>query len=44
LFLHAVELGFEHPVVAESLRWEMPLPEELAGFLASMRSGANNDT
>jgi 23S rRNA pseudouridine1911/1915/1917 synthase len=41
LFLHATELGFLHPVTAELLRWEMPLPADLGAFLVSLRTGSN---
>ncbi len=33
-FLHATELGFEHPVTGELLRFDAPLPPDLARFLA----------
>lgn len=39
LFLHAVELGFTHPVSGEALHWEMPLPAELREHLAKLRGG-----
>ena len=42
-FLHATELGFQHPVSAETLRWEMPLPEELSEILASLRPAGENN-
>jgi 23S rRNA pseudouridine1911/1915/1917 synthase len=37
LALHAAELGFVHPVTGEELRFEMPLPEDLAQFLKQLR-------
>jgi 23S rRNA pseudouridine1911/1915/1917 synthase len=37
LFLHATELGFVHPVTAESLHWEMPMPEDLRTCLDRLR-------
>jgi 23S rRNA pseudouridine1911/1915/1917 synthase len=37
LALHAVELGFVHPVTQEPLHWTMPLPEDLQGFLQRLR-------
>src|SRR5262249_38888281 len=40
LFLHAAELGFEHPSTGEPMRWEMPLPRELATFIESLRQGS----
>lgn len=39
LFLHAVELGFVHPVTGEALHWNMPLPAELREFLEKLRGG-----
>lgn len=38
LFLHAAELGFQHPATNENLHWEMPLPQELATVLASVEA------
>lgn len=37
LALHAVELGFTHPVTGSDLHWEMPLPRDLQTFLESLR-------
>jgi 23S rRNA pseudouridine1911/1915/1917 synthase len=37
LFLHAVELGFDHPASGEKLHWTMPLPAELAAVLGRLR-------
>jgi len=37
LFLHAVELGFQHPATAEELHWTMPLPAELEQVLVRLR-------
>lgn len=37
LFLHAAELGFEHPKTREMMRWEMPLPADLHAFLATLK-------
>jgi 23S rRNA pseudouridine1911/1915/1917 synthase len=37
LFLHAVELGFVHPVTQEPLHWEMPLPADLRAVLERLR-------
>jgi 23S rRNA pseudouridine1911/1915/1917 synthase len=42
LALHAVELGFVHPVMGRELHWEMPLPADLEAFLARLR-GAGRD-
>jgi 23S rRNA pseudouridine1911/1915/1917 synthase len=40
LALHATELGFNHPVTAQPLHWEMPLPLDLQGFLQRLRNNA----
>ncbi len=37
--LHAAVLGFEHPVRGETLRFEAPMPEDMAGLLAKLRRG-----
>jgi 23S rRNA pseudouridine1911/1915/1917 synthase len=37
LALHAAELGFEHPVTGEPMRFEMPLPEDLEDLLDRLR-------
>jgi 23S rRNA pseudouridine1911/1915/1917 synthase len=37
LFLHAAELGFEHPVSGQALRFEAPLPADLAAVAAWAR-------
>jgi 23S rRNA pseudouridine1911/1915/1917 synthase len=37
LALHAAELGFEHPVTGEPMRFEMPLPDDLLAFLEALR-------
>lgn len=34
--LHAAVLGIAHPRTGEPVRWESPLPEDLAGWLASL--------
>ncbi len=39
LMLHAAELGFEHPVTGRSMRWESPLPADMALVLQRLRSG-----
>jgi 23S rRNA pseudouridine1911/1915/1917 synthase len=36
-FLHAVVLGFVHPVTGESLRFEEPLPPDLTAVLEVLR-------
>ncbi len=38
--LHAAELGFEHPVTGERMRFEMALPDDLAEFLKELRQQA----
>jgi 23S rRNA pseudouridine1911/1915/1917 synthase len=38
LALHAVELGFQHPVTGAALHWEMPLPADLQAFLDRLRA------
>jgi 23S rRNA pseudouridine1911/1915/1917 synthase len=37
LALHAAELAFEHPISGEQMRFDMPLPEDLADWLARLR-------
>jgi len=37
--LHAAVLGFAHPRTGEPLRFESPLPADLAGWLAAIRIG-----
>lgn len=34
--LHAAVLGFEHPVTGEAIRFEAPLPEDMADMLAML--------
>jgi 23S rRNA pseudouridine1911/1915/1917 synthase len=38
--LHAAVLGFEHPVTGETLRFESPLPADMARLLTALRSPA----
>jgi 23S rRNA pseudouridine1911/1915/1917 synthase len=38
LALHAVELGFVHPLTHQDMHWEMPLPPELQAFLDRLRA------
>ncbi len=40
LALHAAVLGVVHPATGERLRWESPLPDDLAGWLERLRTGA----
>ena len=35
-FLHAEQLGFEHPITGESLTFTAPLPDDLAQVLARL--------
>ncbi|MEJ1990821.1 MAG: RluA family pseudouridine synthase [Maritimibacter sp.] len=35
--LHAATLGFIHPVTGEAMRFEAPLPEDMAGLIAALR-------
>jgi len=37
LALHAAELGFDYPVTNTPMRWEMPFPADLQGFLERLR-------
>jgi 23S rRNA pseudouridine1911/1915/1917 synthase len=37
LALHAVELGFVHPVTEREMHWEMPLPPDLQALLTRLR-------
>jgi 23S rRNA pseudouridine1911/1915/1917 synthase len=37
LALHAAELGFEHPVTGEQMRFNMPLPRDLQEFIDRLR-------
>lgn len=36
--LHAVELGFVHPLTRQEMHWEMPLPPDLQAFLDRLRA------
>jgi 23S rRNA pseudouridine1911/1915/1917 synthase len=38
LALHAVELGFEHPVSGEHLHWTLPLSADLVRFVEGLRA------
>lgn len=40
LVLHAAVLGFTHPATGERVRWEAPLPPELAAWIARLRPGS----
>jgi 23S rRNA pseudouridine1911/1915/1917 synthase len=37
-FLHAWRLGFEHPITAQHLELEAPLPADLAAVLEMLRN------
>jgi 23S rRNA pseudouridine1911/1915/1917 synthase len=37
--LHAAVLGFEHPITGEALRFEAPLPADMALLVESLRKG-----
>lgn len=37
LALHAMVLGFVHPATGERVRWESPIPDELATWIARLR-------
>ncbi len=39
LMLHACELGFEHPITGEAMRWHMPIPADMAGLIERLRRG-----
>jgi 23S rRNA pseudouridine1911/1915/1917 synthase len=38
LALHAVELGFVHPVTHQEMHWQMPMPPDLQAFLDRLRA------
>jgi 23S rRNA pseudouridine1911/1915/1917 synthase len=38
LALHAAVLGFKHPTTGEQVRWERPLPAELANWVDRLRT------
>jgi 23S rRNA pseudouridine1911/1915/1917 synthase len=40
LALHAAVLGFDHPATGARLRWESPLPADLAALVERLRAGA----
>ncbi len=42
LALHAVELGFVHPVTHQEMHWEMPLPPDLQTFLDRLRAAGRD--
>ena len=42
LALHAAVLGFAHPTTRERVRFESPLPDELARYIARLRAPAHS--
>ncbi|CUI28406.1 Ribosomal large subunit pseudouridine synthase D [Cognatishimia activa] len=36
--LHAAVLGFEHPVSGENLRFEAPIPDDMAALISALRN------
>jgi 23S rRNA pseudouridine955/2504/2580 synthase len=40
MFLHSCSLGFVHPVTGEAIRFESPLPADLARFIARLDAAA----
>ncbi len=44
LALHATELGFQHPITGECMRFEMPLPADLLEFLNRLRRESTRST
>jgi 23S rRNA pseudouridine1911/1915/1917 synthase len=38
LSLHAAELGFQHPITGELIRFAMPLPADLTGLIQRLRA------
>ena len=40
--LHARVLGFVHPATGEAMRWESPLPEDVAQSLAALRGATRS--
>ncbi len=43
LALHAVELGFVHPITHQEMHWEMPLPPDLQAFLDRLRAAGRGE-
>ncbi len=42
LVLHAAVLGFTHPATGQRVRWEAPLPPELASWIDRLRPGVGS--
>jgi 23S rRNA pseudouridine1911/1915/1917 synthase len=40
LMLHAIELGFLHPVTEQTMQWEVPMPEDMAKVIIRLKRGA----
>jgi 23S rRNA pseudouridine1911/1915/1917 synthase len=40
--LHAAVLGLEHPGTGERMRWEAPVPEDMAALLDLLREGVSH--
>jgi len=40
--LHAIALGLDHPATGESMRWEIPMPEDMTMLLGLLRTGAKD--
>ena len=36
--LHATRLGLKHPTTGEFMQWEVPVPDDMAGLLITLRS------
>jgi 23S rRNA pseudouridine1911/1915/1917 synthase len=43
LALHALELGFVHPVTEEPLHWTMEMPEDMRGLIESLQGAKKPD-
>lgn len=43
LALHAVELGFVHPLTRREMHWEMPPPPDLHAFLERLRTAESSE-
>jgi 23S rRNA pseudouridine1911/1915/1917 synthase len=38
ILLHAAELGFQHPVSQAAMQFEIPMPEDMAAVVQSLRA------
>ncbi|HTU90730.1 MAG TPA: RluA family pseudouridine synthase [Gemmataceae bacterium] len=43
LALHAVELGFAHPLTHQEMHWQMPLPPDMQAFLDRLRAAGRGE-